>query len=354
MDNELFELYTDFLISSFRLASALSLSSLTDGLISHDKVSRMLRSEEFSSKDLWEYSKATVRKIESEDAVLIFDDSIEKKPYTDENEIIAWHFDHTTGQNVKGINFVTGLYCTSEMSLPVCFELVRKTETYIDKETGSLKRKSKISKNEIVRKLAEICVRNRMVFSHILLDSWYSSSENMEYFKKDLKKNFICAVKSNRNAALSLKEKLEGKWTGIESLKFEGKEPLKIYIEGVSFPLFAVKKVFKNKDGSKGILYLVTSDSSLSCNDIITIYKKRWKVEEFHKSLKQNASLEKSPTKTVRTQSNHFFASMCAYVKLEILRCRKNLNHFALKARLYYNCLKSSFHYFHKINDVFA
>ena len=79
MDNELFELYTDFLISSFRLASALSLSSLTDGLISHDKVSRMLRSEEFSSKDPWEYSKATVRKIESEDAVLIFDDSIEKE-----------------------------------------------------------------------------------------------------------------------------------------------------------------------------------------------------------------------------------------------------------------------------------
>lgn len=33
------------------------------------------------------------------------------------------------------------------------------------------------------------------------------------------------------------------------------------------------------------------------------------KVEEYHKSLKSNASLAKSPTKTIRTQSNHCFAS---------------------------------------------
>ncbi len=58
-------------------------------------------------------------------------------------------------------------------------------------------------------------------------------------------------------------------------------------------------------------------------------------MEEFYKSLKQNASLEKSPTKTMKTQSNHFFASMCAYVKLEILKIKTNLNHFAIKARLY-------------------
>ena len=36
--------------------------------------------------------------------------------------------------------------------------------------------------------------------------------------------------------------------------------------------------------------YLVTSDSSLTADQIITIYHKRWKVEEYHRSLKQNAS----------------------------------------------------------------
>jgi hypothetical protein len=29
--------------------------------------------------------------------VLILDDSIAEKPYTDENDIICWHYDHTQG-----------------------------------------------------------------------------------------------------------------------------------------------------------------------------------------------------------------------------------------------------------------
>jgi hypothetical protein len=36
-----------------------------------------------------------VREIESEEGVLILDDSIEEKPYTDENEQICWHYDHS-------------------------------------------------------------------------------------------------------------------------------------------------------------------------------------------------------------------------------------------------------------------
>jgi hypothetical protein len=38
--------------------------------------------------------KPTVRAVESDDGVLIFDDTVEEKPHSDENEVIAWHFDH--------------------------------------------------------------------------------------------------------------------------------------------------------------------------------------------------------------------------------------------------------------------
>jgi hypothetical protein len=54
--------------------------------------------------------KPHVRKIESAEGVLIVDDSIAEKPYTDENDIICWHYDHSQQRNVKGINFVTCLY----------------------------------------------------------------------------------------------------------------------------------------------------------------------------------------------------------------------------------------------------
>ncbi|WP_196772256.1 hypothetical protein [Piscirickettsia salmonis] len=54
-------------------------------------------------------------------------------------------------------------------------------------------------------------------------------------------------------------------------------------------------------------------------------------IEEYHKSIKQNASLAKPPTKTVRSQCNHIFASIVAFCKLETLSVKARLNYFALK-----------------------
>jgi hypothetical protein len=62
-----------------------------------------------------------------------------------------------------------------------------------------------------------------------------------------------------------------------------------------------------------------------------------------HKSLKQNVSLCKSPTKTVDSQSNHFFAALWGYVKLEVLKFTSKLNHFAIKSKLYVKALQHSF-----------
>ena len=51
-------------------------------------------------------SKSTVRQIESDDAAIIVDDTIHEKPYSDENELICWHYDHSTGPTVTDINIL--------------------------------------------------------------------------------------------------------------------------------------------------------------------------------------------------------------------------------------------------------
>jgi hypothetical protein len=80
------------------------------------------------------------------------DDSIAEKPYTDENDIICWHYDHSQQRTVKGINFVTCLYHSQGISLPVGFELVRKTERYTDPKDGKEKRRADKTKNESTAK----------------------------------------------------------------------------------------------------------------------------------------------------------------------------------------------------------
>jgi len=98
--------------------------------------------------------------------------------------------------------------------------------------------------------------------------------------------------------------------------------------------------------------YLVTSNTTLDGNGIAAIYQKRWNVEPYHKSLKQNASLEKSPTQTVTTQTNHLFAALCGYIKLELLKGDTQLNHFALMSKLYLRALQSAFAALRELNPV--
>ena len=128
MNKQLLDLYTDYLLSSFGATTATGFSELVKGEISHDEITRMLRSERATGKHLWLYVKPFVRTIESKEGVLIIDDSIEEKGYTDENEIICWHWDHCKNRSIKGINFVSALYYSENVSLPVGFEIVAKTE----------------------------------------------------------------------------------------------------------------------------------------------------------------------------------------------------------------------------------
>lgn len=341
--NKLLDLYSDYLLSSLSLTTATGLSALVNGSVSHDQVSRFLAGKQRTSADWWRLVKPYVRKIESDEGVVIIDDSIAEKPYTDENDIICWHYDHTSGGNVKGINFLTTLYHSQGLSLPVGFTLIAKTEWYVDARTGKRKRRSPVSKNEYYRLMLQQAVENQIRFRYVLNDVWFSAAENMMFIKHTIKRDLIMPIKSNRKVALSLADKQQGRYHRVDELVLEEKTVHEVYLESVDFPLLLVKQVFTNEDGSTGILYLVTSDLTLSFDDLTTIYRKRWHVEPYHKSLKQNASLEKSPTQTVTSQTNHFFAALCAYLKLEWLKSSTKLNHFAIKAKLYLAAIKTAY-----------
>jgi len=82
------------------------------------------------------------------------------------------------------------------------------------------------------------------------------------------------------------------------------------------------------------------------------IYQKRWRIEEYHKSIKQNTSLEKSPTKVVRSQRNHIFASIIAYCKLEFLKMKTAMNHFALKYKLIIKANQTAYNELQKMRKM--
>jgi hypothetical protein len=337
------DLYSDYLLASFGATTATGLSELLEGEISHDQVTRYLAGPKKTARDLWQTVKAVVRDVQSEAGVLIIDDSIEEKPYTDANDIVCWHYDHSKDRMLKGINFLTALYSSQGVSVPVGFHLVAKTEKYTDAKTQKEKRRSPVSKNEVCHELIKQAVRNRIPFRCVLFDVWFASAETMIFIKHQQHRDFICPLKTNRKVALSKTDKQQGRYVRVDTLELQAQATREIYLEGVDFPLVLVKQVFTNEDGSIGIRYLVSSETTLSFDNITTTYHRRWGVECYHKSLKQNVSLAKSPTQTVTTQTNHFFAALCGFIKLEKLKVKTRLNHFTLKSKLYLNALHSAF-----------
>lgn len=336
----LIDLYTDYIIASHGQCSAVGMSAVFDNSISHDKITRLLSSGVINSEALWKMTKPMCQEISCADAVLIFDDSVEEKKYTDSSELMEWHFDHTQNRSVKGVNFMTALYHSKEMSLPVGVEYVKKDRLAINKK-GKLIRVSSQSKNELFRKMVEQACYN-IHFNHVLADTWFSSAANMSFIKQRCNRDFIFAIKANRKVALTKEDKEKGLYISIKSLELE-ESVMSVYFEQLDFPVVISKQVFKNEDGSTGTLYLASSELNLEYSQITTIYKKRWKVEEYHKSIKSNSSFAKSPTKTATTQISHFTASIMAFVKLERLKIRNNQNHFAMKNRLLIQATKSAF-----------
>lgn len=196
------------------------------------------------------------------------------------------------------------------------------------------------------------CVRNHLRFRYVLNDSWSASVDNMKVVKGDLERDFIMALKSNRKVARSAADKAAGKFQAVSTLATPEGTVCEVWLEGLAFPLLSAKQVFTNEDGSTGTRYLVTSDLTLDFLTLTTIYQKRWKIEEDPRSLKQNAALARSPTRTVTTQTNHFVAALYAFVKLEMLKVATKLNHYALKTKLYLSALQQAFLELQKLQPI--
>lgn len=348
MHKLMLNLYSLYLQISTAQITATNFSKLLDSTISHDQLTMFLSEKDFRASHLWDLVKSEVRRLEAstwEDdfGVLIIDDFIAEKKYSAENDLISWHYDHSQGCSVKGINQLSAIYDIEDNRIPVGFDFVYKTEEYFDKKKNKICRRSPENKNEKFRKLVLQAHRNDIHFKYVLADSWYCSKANMRFVKEDCKRDFIFACPKNRPVALSEQAKAKGDYQGLESLSWQEGVPVMVWVRGVDFPLLALRQVFKNGDGSTGTNYLLCSDLNLDYQQITTIYKRRWKVEEHHKVLQSNLGYTKAPLHTPRTLANHCFVCLYAFFDQQKLIKKMKTNHYQLKNRLYINALKNAY-----------
>ncbi|MEZ4986870.1 MAG: hypothetical protein R2795_17835 [Saprospiraceae bacterium] len=118
-----------------------------------------------------------------------------------------------SGGHVKGINILNFLYQSPlGIEIPVSFEIVRKSEEYLDTKSGKVKKRSPKTKNEMLRDQLFVLVKyNRVPFRYVVGHLVFRSGK-LNFVHYQLEKYFIGAIKSNRKVALSMEDKLQGRF----------------------------------------------------------------------------------------------------------------------------------------------
>jgi len=297
---------------------------------------------------LWMEVKPLIRQHESEASCLVFDDTIIEKQYMDENELACWHWDHSKGRNIKGINILSSYYVSplpaSEESLhiPLAYETVKKTVVFSEVKIRKQKRQSPATKNEMMRQMILQQIRNRAPFKYVLADSWFVPNDNMRFIASR-QKYFIFEMKENRLAVTGEQTRNQGLWQNISQLEMPENIPVKVWLKDLDFSVLLIKQVFINKDRSTGTRFLVSNDFTLFGDQFTTIYKNGGALRNII-----SISGRTPPLAVLRPVLSRLSATACLLLFLLLSNwkksnCQRTLNHFVIKAKLYMAATKIAF-----------
>ncbi|MBK2105436.1 IS701 family transposase [Francisella philomiragia] len=329
-------LYTEFLLCQTSQASATMCSNMLDNVVKHDSFSRMLKLGNYGSTYIWSKAKTVLKSLKDTTKILSLDNTIIHKPDSKVNEVVNWFYDHSKGRAVKGINLISALLHTPTANIPVGFELQTKDQLVVEQDkhgNDRFKRKARYSINQLARKLVLQVLKNVGYIDYIVGDRYFASKDNVKFFNKH-KVKFVLGICSNRLVARSKSDANAGNYRRIDELELSDHESMKVFLKGIKYSLVVTRQVYKNADNSIGEIYLITNNLNLQSNHIEDIYQKRWNIETYHRSLKQNVSLAKSPTSVIATQLNHIGLSIGAFIELEKIKLASGKNHYALKRKM--------------------
>jgi len=214
---------------------------------------------------------------------LIIDDTLVERN-GDTVQEAQYHYDHNTGKQIKGHQFFTALLWTPIIQLPIFPELY-------SKETNS--------KIEMAQSLVDRLELAKIKINTVLFDSWYAEQEIIRKCIKT-KARVVCSIKTNRKLKIGNK----GKWRSLSfiSERIRSQKLNKSIIDNKTYETYSsvvtlnhlpsVKLVISeqiNKDDElTGKVHLISTNINDSVEEIIRTYKHRWKIETYHRDIKQN------------------------------------------------------------------
>lgn len=320
--------YCQFLLSSPFNYTQTYFADHVAGL-SHDRINRLLQRIEVQPEDLWKSVLETL--VLSPNGYLVFDDTVLDKRHSFKIELVKSQWSGNEHKTIKGIGVVTCVYVNPETEQFWAIDY----RLYAPDVDGK-------SKLEHVKDMLNSAIdRKQLPFKTVLMDTWYSSRELMLEIAS-LGKIYYTPVKANR---LLAKHRGQHIYQAVERLDWSEAEletgkrvVLNDFPNDHECQLFRVPVLPDRTD------YVVTND--LSQDNALSVRREckiRWKIEEFHREIKQLTGIESCQCRKRIIQQNHIGCAMLVWARLKNLAYQTGRNVYDLWKSQYDNMITQLF-----------
>lgn len=245
---------------------------------------------------------------------LLIDDTISHRPYAKKVEKVNWHFDHTINKQSLGYSIVTSTIRYDDVTIP--YDII---PYYRLKDCSNC---AFMSKNDIAKNII-LSTKDNDKIKWAIFDSWYSNDMVIGACK-EVNKDYITQVKSNRNVTINHKK------NAVRSFvkNIDDKDWIEFECNGDKFKIFATS-AFISSIGSVHLIfsqmyydkskkwgetyYIISNRLDIDSKQIIENYLLRGGIESFHREAKQNTGLEGYFLRNNRGIEKYLFLVMLTY-----------------------------------------
>lgn len=313
------QMYGQFLVNTPANVTGTYFADTAAGF-SHDQVTRFLRRSKLSPKII--RNKALSEIPLTPHGFVLFDDTVIDKDFSRKIELARTQYSGNAHGIVRGIGVVTCVYYNPDVDQFYALDY----RIFDPDRDGQ-------SKIDHVRAMLEGLESRNVPYGYVLMDSWYAVTELMVYIGS-LGKIYYCPLKDNRlvddsgnpdggRKAYKAVNKLEWDQTTL----VQGKV-VKVH----KFPKDMKVKLFCVQVSTNRTDYVVTNDlTQNSADGVRNASAIRWKIEEFHRELKQTTGIEKCQARKQRSQRNHINLCIQAWMVLKTAARQANVSIYEQK-----------------------
>lgn len=318
--------YCQYLLSSPINYTVTNLADHLEG-ISHDRINRYLRGEKLMPRLLWDRVKIAIQG--SENGYVLFDDTVLDKRYAQTIELTRRQYSGNEHRVIRGIGLISCVYVNAETGQFWVIDY----RIYDPDGDGQ-------SKLEHVAAMLNGVVESKQLpFTTVLMDSWYATQKLMAQVEQ-LGKVYYCPLKTNRRVddsegTLPYQRIDELTWSDAQ---LQHGKPSKVR----GFPSGKKVKLFRVTVSTNRTDFVVTNDLSQdSADGVQQVSRIRWKIEEFHRELKQLTGIEACQCRKARIQRNHIACALLVWSRLKTLAYQTHRTVYQIKHGMLSDYLKA-------------